>query len=100
MTRNGPPPEAACALYIGEVMHQRLRPFGHRLAYRVFSLLVDLDRLDDLQGQRHTRFAGAWTGHGFHEHGLRSGLDAAEALGGLVPWREQPAQPLAVAAAE
>ena len=48
MTRNGPPPEAACALYIGEVMHQRLRPFGHRLAYRVFSLLVDLDRLDEL----------------------------------------------------
>ena len=57
-------------------------------------------RLDDLQGQRHTRFAGAWTGHGFHEHGLRSGLDAAEALGGVVPWREQPALPLAVAAAE
>ena len=48
MTRNGPPPEAAGALYIGEVMHQRLRPFGHRLAYRVFSLLVDLDRLDEL----------------------------------------------------
>ena len=39
---------AAGALYIGEVMHQRLRPFGHRLAYRVFSLLVDLDRLDEL----------------------------------------------------
>ena len=48
MTRNGPPPEAAGALYIGEVMHQRLRPFGHRLAYRVFSLLVDIDRLDEL----------------------------------------------------
>ena len=48
MARNGPPPEAAGALYIGEVMHQRLRPFGHRLAYRVFSLLVDLDRLDEL----------------------------------------------------
>ena len=48
MAQNGPPPEAAGALYIGEVMHQRLRPFGHRLAYRVFSLLVDLDRLDEL----------------------------------------------------
>ena len=48
MAQNGPPPRAAGALYIGEVMHQRLRPFGHRLAYRVFSLLVDLDRLDEL----------------------------------------------------
>ena len=48
MARNGRPPRAAGALYIGEVMHQRLRPFGHRLAYRVFSLLVDLDRLDEL----------------------------------------------------
>ena len=48
MAQNGPPPRAAGALYIGEVMHQRLRPFRHRLAYRVVSLLVDLDRLDEL----------------------------------------------------
>ena len=27
---------------------QRLKPFGHRFVYRVFSLLVDLDRLDEL----------------------------------------------------
>src|SRR5690606_23737851 len=46
-------------------------------------------RLDDIQGIRHTRFAGAWTGHGFHEDGLRSGLDAAIALGASVPWRTQ-----------
>lgn len=35
-------------LYVGEVMHQRLRPFRHRFVYRVFSLLVDLDRLGEL----------------------------------------------------
>jgi DUF1365 family protein len=29
-------------------MHARLRPFGHRFVYRVFSLLVDLDRLNEL----------------------------------------------------
>ncbi|WP_297650602.1 FAD-dependent oxidoreductase [Hydrogenophaga sp.] len=37
-------------------------------------------RLPTLQGQRHTWFAGAWTGYGFHEDGLKSGLQAARAL--------------------
>jgi uncharacterized protein len=35
------------ALYQGRVMHQRLRPFRHRFVYRVFSLLLDLDRLEE-----------------------------------------------------
>lgn len=48
MRDNGPPPQAAGALYPGEVMHHRLKPFGHRFAYGVFSLLADIDRLDEL----------------------------------------------------
>ena len=36
------------ALYVGRVMHQRLRPVRHRLDYRLFSLLVDLDELAGL----------------------------------------------------
>jgi DUF1365 family protein len=36
----------AAALYVGRVMHARLKPVGHRFSYRVMSLLIDLDRLD------------------------------------------------------
>lgn len=46
---NGPVPVQAACLYEGKVMHQRLKPFGHRFNYRVFSLMIDLDRLDEAQ---------------------------------------------------
>jgi uncharacterized protein len=46
-----PPPGIAdiapALLYYGNVMHQRMRPVGHRFDYKVFSLLVDLDRLEE-----------------------------------------------------
>ncbi len=41
----------AAVLYFGEVMHARLKPIGHRFNYRVMSLLIDLDRLDDADRQ-------------------------------------------------
>jgi uncharacterized protein len=44
-------------------------------------------KLDTIQGVRRTWFCGAWTGHGFHEDGLRSGLAVAETLGATIPWR-------------
>ena len=37
-------------------------------------------RLPELQGRGGVWFAGAWTGYGFHEDGLTSGLAVAETL--------------------
>lgn len=37
-------------IYAGTVIHERLRPRRHRLEYRVFSLLIDLDELGYLSG--------------------------------------------------
>ena len=37
-------------------------------------------QVNALQGQGNTYFCGAWTGYGFHEDGLKSGLAVAERL--------------------
>jgi predicted NAD/FAD-binding protein len=51
-------------------------------AHPVFDLkAIDAQkRVPLLQGQRHTWYAGAWTGYGFHEDGLKSGLQVGRAL--------------------
>jgi hypothetical protein len=43
--------DVAVALYFGQVMHARLKPMGHRFNYRVMSLLIDLDRLEEADRQ-------------------------------------------------
>ncbi len=42
--------------------------------------------LPTLQGVRRTWFCGSYFGHGFHEDGLRSGLEVAAGLGAPAPW--------------
>jgi len=42
--------------------------------------------LASIQGQDHLFFAGAWTGYGFHEDGLKSAVAIAKSLGVEVPW--------------
>jgi predicted NAD/FAD-binding protein len=42
--------------------------------------------LQRLQGHEGIYVSGAWLGDGFHEAGLRTGLEAAAALGGTTPW--------------
>jgi len=53
-------------------------------------------RLPHLQGARGLYFAGAWTGYGFHEDGIRSALVVAKALGVDPPWQTQAAPSTAV----
>jgi DUF1365 family protein len=38
---------APTCLYVGDVMHQRMKPVGHRFRYKVYSMLIDIDRLDE-----------------------------------------------------
>lgn len=43
--------------------------------------------LPSLQGRQRSWFAGAWTGYGFHEDGLKSAVAVAAALGARIPWQ-------------
>ena len=42
-------------------------------------------QLPQIQGQQRTWFSGAWTGYGFHEDGLKSGLAVADQLRAALP---------------
>ena len=69
------PPSDAVALYVGNVMHARLKPIGHRFSYRVMSLLIDLDRLSDADRQSPLFGVNRPALYSFHEadHGRRDG---------------------------
>ena len=65
----------AASLYWCRVMHERLLPFRHKFTYRVFSLLLDIDRLPEIAAGsrllRHNRFG--LLGFYDRDHGPRDG---------------------------
>jgi DUF1365 family protein len=75
MTTTALPATDAASLYFGDVMHARLKPMGHRFSYRVMSLLIDLDRLDEADRQSALFGVNRAALYSFHErdHGPRDG---------------------------
>lgn len=71
----GEPLIPAPGIYTGQVMHKRLKPFGHRFDYRVFSVLVDIDAPAGPRGRigpfSHNRFN--WLSFHDADHGPRDG---------------------------
>lgn len=63
-----------------------LRRFHY--AHPLFDLaaIAAQQRLPALQGERRTWYAGAWTGYGFHEDGLKSALRVVRDFGALPTW--------------
>ncbi len=83
MPRDAPCADISACLYAGHVMHMRLTPFAHKFRYRVFTLLVDADRMaETCRGLRLLAFErfgllSLWR----KDHGPRDGGD-------LRPWVE------------
>jgi len=86
-------PALASALFPGYVTHVRRRPRTHRLGYRIYSMLIDLDELDTL-GARFRLFSiNRFNLFSFHSRdrgdgtgiSLRTQVDDALAAAGLAP---------------
>ena len=67
-----PPPDAS-ALYVGRVIHERMHGIRHRLAYRVYMLLLDLDHIEDRRPGLLGRGRFGLTSWRAADHGDRSG---------------------------
>lgn len=70
-------PDGRTCLYFGDVMHRRVRPRAHRLAYRILSLLIDLDELDSAPARTRLFSRNRFNLFSFHDrdHGDGSGAD-------------------------
>lgn len=68
-------PDAALSLAPGLVTHARLRPAPHRFRYRVFNILIDIDRLDEANRACRLFSVGRFNLAGFdpRDHGAEDG---------------------------
>ena len=84
--------QPAASLYFGKVMHARLKPKIHRFNYRIFSLVVDLGRLEEAD-KKSRFFSINKSGFiSFHEkdHGLRDGSNLRNYIDGLLKNGDMP----------
>ena len=67
--------ETTSALYVGQLVHQRLRPRRHRLAYRLYQVLLDLEELPALDRRLRCFSVDRFNLFSFHaaDHGDGSG---------------------------
>lgn len=70
-------------LFVGHVMHLRLRPRRHQFRYSVFCAWIDVDRTDDAVGPLRLMSTRGWSLFGWRaaDHGPRTGAT-------LRPWVE------------
>ena len=73
------PLPALGTLYIGSVMHARMKPVTHRFSYRVFSMLINLDQLPVLDRLSAVFSVNRFNLFSFHpsDHGPRDGSSLA-----------------------
>lgn len=63
------------ALYRGHVLHRRFRPRAHVLRYRVFHLLIDVDRIDGLAARLRLFSRNRFNLFAFHDADHGDGKD-------------------------
>ena len=79
-----PAPDAPLTLYRGLVMHQRMKPRTRRFAYRVYAVLMDLDRQAGIGAMSPLLSHNRWNLFSVHDrdHGPADG-------GALRPWADR-----------
>lgn len=78
---------APAVLYWGKVMHARWRPVQHRFSYRVMSLLIDLDRLNEANRQSRLFGINRAALFSFHERDHGEGKSLGRHVRGLAAER-------------
>ncbi len=74
------------SLYFGKVMHARLKPKLHRFSYNIFSLVIDIDALNDADRASALFSVNKGNVVSFHEkdHGKRDGSSLRRHIDGLL----------------